>query len=131
MLDHPNIVNLVEVIDDPNTDHFYMGMFYSSLLSLQNVLYFAILSQGYEYLKIDTLDYLDFKWFYFCSVLEFVEGKWVCEGSGPPGGLGETKARKYLRDIVSGLMYLHAHVWSWKSTYQFDFDSWMIYHLFA
>lgn len=61
MLDHPNIVNLVEVIDDPNTDHFYMGMFYSSLLSLQNVLYFAILSQGYEYLKIDTLDYLDFK----------------------------------------------------------------------
>ncbi|KAE8038860.1 hypothetical protein FH972_011330 [Carpinus fangiana] len=66
MLDHPNIVNLVEVIDDPNTDHFYM-------------------------------------------VLEYVEGKWVCEGSGPPGGLGETTARKYLRDIVSGLMYLHAH----------------------
>ena len=31
MLDHPNIVNLVEVIDDPNTDHFYMGMFYSFL----------------------------------------------------------------------------------------------------
>lgn len=66
MLDHPNIVNLIEVIDDPNTDHFYM-------------------------------------------VLEYVEGKWVCEGSGPPGGLGETTARKYLRDIVSGLMYLHAH----------------------
>ena len=31
MLDHPNIVNLIEVIDDPNTDHFYMGMFYSFL----------------------------------------------------------------------------------------------------
>ncbi|XP_019052845.1 PREDICTED: LOW QUALITY PROTEIN: serine/threonine-protein kinase GRIK1 [Nelumbo nucifera] len=66
MLDHPNIVNLIEVIDDPNTDHFYM-------------------------------------------VLEYVEGKWVCEGSGPPGGIGEQKARKYLRDIVAGLMYLHAH----------------------
>ncbi|KAJ4848915.1 Serine/threonine-protein kinase grik2 [Turnera subulata] len=66
MLDHPNIVNLVEVIDDPNTDHFYM-------------------------------------------VLEYVDGKWVWEGSGPPGGIGETTARKYLRDIVSGLMYLHAH----------------------
>ncbi|KAG6620963.1 hypothetical protein I3842_Q047900 [Carya illinoinensis] len=66
MLDHPNIVNLIEVIDDPSTDHFYM-------------------------------------------VLEFVEGKWVCEGSGPPGGLGEITARKYLRDVVSGLMYLHAH----------------------
>jgi len=38
-----------------------------------------------------------------------VERKWVCEGSGPPGGLGENTARKYLRDIVSGLMYLHAH----------------------
>ncbi|XP_021645227.2 serine/threonine-protein kinase GRIK2 isoform X2 [Hevea brasiliensis] len=66
MLDHPNIVNLIEVIDDPNTDHFYM-------------------------------------------VLEYVEGKWVWEGSGPPGGIGESTARKYLRDIVSGLMYLHAH----------------------
>ncbi|PSR95183.1 Serine/threonine-protein kinase [Actinidia chinensis var. chinensis] len=66
ILDHPNIVNLVEVIDDPTTDHFYM-------------------------------------------VLEYVEGKWVCEGSGPSGGLGDNKARKYLRDIVAGLMYLHAH----------------------
>ncbi|OAY37996.1 serine/threonine-protein kinase GRIK2 [Manihot esculenta] len=66
MLDHPNIVNLIEVIDDPDADHFYM-------------------------------------------VLEYVDGKWVWEGSGPPGGIGENTARKYLRDIVSGLMYLHAH----------------------
>ncbi|XP_043699548.1 serine/threonine-protein kinase GRIK2-like isoform X2 [Telopea speciosissima] len=65
ILDHPNIVNLIEVIDDPNTDHFYM-------------------------------------------VLEYVEGRWVCE-SGPRGGLGESIARKYLRDIVAGLMYLHDH----------------------
>lgn len=66
MLSHPNIVNLIEVIDDPHTDHFYM-------------------------------------------VLEYVEGKWDCEGAGPPGGLGEATARKYFRDIVSGLMYLHSH----------------------
>ncbi|KAF8403039.1 hypothetical protein HHK36_011134 [Tetracentron sinense] len=66
MLHHPNIVNLIEVIDDPNTDHFYM-------------------------------------------VLEYVEGKWVCEGSDPPCGIGESTARKYLRDIVAGLMYLHTH----------------------
>ncbi|XP_047330431.1 serine/threonine-protein kinase GRIK1 [Impatiens glandulifera] len=66
MLEHPNIVHLFEVIDDPTMDHFYM-------------------------------------------VLEYVEGKWVCEGSGPPGGMGENKVRKYLRDIVSGLIYLHAH----------------------
>lgn len=25
VLNHPNIVNLIEVIDDPTTDHFYMG----------------------------------------------------------------------------------------------------------
>ncbi|XP_024983346.1 serine/threonine-protein kinase GRIK2-like isoform X2 [Cynara cardunculus var. scolymus] len=66
MLNHPNIVNLVEVIDDPSTDHFYM-------------------------------------------VLEYIEGKWVFEGAGPPGGLGEHVARRYMRDIVSGLMYLHSH----------------------
>ncbi|EHA8591470.1 Serine/threonine-protein kinase GRIK2 [Cocos nucifera] len=66
MLDHPNIVNLIEVIDDPNTDHFYM-------------------------------------------VLEYVEGKWVCEGSGPASGLGENTSRSYLRDMVAGLMYLHSH----------------------
>ncbi|KAK7262329.1 hypothetical protein RJT34_29896 [Clitoria ternatea] len=66
MLEHPNIVNLIEVIDDPESDHFYM-------------------------------------------VLEYVEGKWVCEGSGPTCALGEDTARRYLRDIVSGLTYLHAH----------------------
>ncbi|GKU93576.1 hypothetical protein SLEP1_g7162 [Rubroshorea leprosula] len=65
-LEHPNIVNLFEVIDDPNTDHFYM-------------------------------------------VLEYVEGKWVCEAFGDTRGISEDTARKYLRDIVSGLMYLHAH----------------------
>eukprot|EP00262_Sarcandra_glabra_P019432 TRINITY_DN7319_c0_g1_i1.p1 TRINITY_DN7319_c0_g1~~TRINITY_DN7319_c0_g1_i1.p1 ORF type:complete len:415 (+),score=63.19 TRINITY_DN7319_c0_g1_i1:772-2016(+) len=66
MLDHPNIVNLIEVIDDPNTDHFYM-------------------------------------------VLEYVEGKWVWEGSGLLKGIGESTARRYLRDMVAGLMYLHDH----------------------
>lgn len=66
MLQHPNIVNLIEVIDDPNSDHFYM-------------------------------------------VLEYVEGKWDNDGFGQPGAIGESMARKYLRDIVSGLMYLHGH----------------------
>lgn len=27
ILEHPNIVNLIEVIDDPTTDNFYMGIF--------------------------------------------------------------------------------------------------------
>ncbi|AQK45081.1 serine/threonine-protein kinase GRIK1 isoform X1 [Zea mays] len=61
MLNHPNIVNLVEVIDDPNIDKFYM-------------------------------------------VLDYVEGKMVCDN-----GLEEGTARNYLRDIISGLMYLHSH----------------------
>uniref|UniRef100_A0A0D9Y1X5 Protein kinase domain-containing protein n=1 Tax=Leersia perrieri TaxID=77586 RepID=A0A0D9Y1X5_9ORYZ len=61
MLDHPNIVNLIEVIDDPEIDKFYM-------------------------------------------VLEYVEQKLVCDN-----GLGETSSRKYLRAIISGLMYLHSH----------------------
>ncbi|KAF0889173.1 hypothetical protein E2562_022440 [Oryza meyeriana var. granulata] len=61
MLDHPNIVNLIEVIDDPEIDKLYM-------------------------------------------VLEYVERKLVCDN-----GLGETSSRKYLRDIISGLMYLHSH----------------------
>ncbi|KAL6599977.1 hypothetical protein ACP70R_045628 [Stipagrostis hirtigluma subsp. patula] len=64
MLDHPNIVNLIEVIDDPEIDKFYMEF----------------------------------------PVLEYVEGKMVCDN-----GLGETASRKYLRDIISGLMYLHSH----------------------
>lgn len=66
MLDHPNIVNLIEVIDDPKIDNFYM-------------------------------------------VLEYVESKWVCDGSGAPCSLGESTARNYLRDIVAGLSYLHYH----------------------
>lgn len=32
VLSHPNIVNLVEVIDDPTTDHFYMGILCYSFL---------------------------------------------------------------------------------------------------
>ncbi|XP_057454744.1 serine/threonine-protein kinase GRIK1-like [Lotus japonicus] len=66
MIEHPNIVNLIEVIDDPESDDFLM-------------------------------------------VLEYVEGKWICEGTGRSSALGEESARKYLRDIVPGLMYLHAH----------------------
>ncbi|XP_077234617.1 serine/threonine-protein kinase GRIK1-like isoform X2 [Tasmannia lanceolata] len=65
-LEHPNIVNLVEVIDDPESDHLYM-------------------------------------------VLEYVEGKCICDASGTPGGIGERNAQRYLRDIIAGVMHLHAH----------------------
>lgn len=65
-LEHPNIVNLIEVIDDQNNDNLYL-------------------------------------------VLEFVESKLVCEGFGDTQGIGDDTARTYLRDLVSGLLYLHAH----------------------
>eukprot|EP00245_Coleochaete_scutata_P006348 TRINITY_DN20776_c0_g1_i1.p1 TRINITY_DN20776_c0_g1~~TRINITY_DN20776_c0_g1_i1.p1 ORF type:complete len:401 (+),score=73.52 TRINITY_DN20776_c0_g1_i1:223-1425(+) len=65
-LNHPNIVRLEEVIDDPDVDKLYM-------------------------------------------VLEFVPGGSVFEGTGPNGGLGEDLSRRYFRDTVAGLMYLHEH----------------------
>ena len=43
-------------------------------------------------------------------VMEYAEGNWIFEGSGPPGGIGEAVARKYFRDVVAGLSYLHNHV---------------------
>lgn len=46
------------------------------------------------------------------AVLEYVEGQQVCASSGTFGGIGEVTTRRYLRDIVSGLMYLHEHVFS-------------------
>ena len=42
MLKHPNIVNLFEVIDDPDDDRFYMGItasffFFMELLESSNI----------------------------------------------------------------------------------------------
>ncbi|KAK8948450.1 Serine/threonine-protein kinase GRIK1 [Platanthera zijinensis] len=66
ILEHPNIINLIEVIDDPDSDRFFM-------------------------------------------VLEYVEGNQVCDASGKRGGIGEETSRRRLRDIISGLIYLHTH----------------------
>eukprot|EP00250_Pteridium_aquilinum_P000423 c10463_g1_i2 orf=354-1499(-) len=64
-LDHPNIVKLIEVIDDSECDRLYM-------------------------------------------ILEYIEGRGMFEGSGPPGGIGEATAQRNFRDVVAGLMYLHS-----------------------
>ncbi|KAK9168871.1 hypothetical protein Syun_001011 [Stephania yunnanensis] len=40
-------------------------------------------------------------------VLEYIEGKRICDSAS--NRLGEVVARKYLRNIIAGLMYLHAH----------------------
>ncbi|KAI5083733.1 hypothetical protein GOP47_0003476 [Adiantum capillus-veneris] len=64
-LDHPNIVKLIEVIDDSECDRLYM-------------------------------------------ILEYIEGRCMFEGSGPPGGIGEATARRYFKDVVTGIVYLHS-----------------------
>jgi calcium/calmodulin-dependent protein kinase kinase 1 len=89
LLEHPNIVNLVEVIDDPNIDKFYMGMQSCSLF--------------YIFLFYYNMTFLNFP--LSLSVLEYVEGKMVCDN-----GIEEAIARNYIRDIIFGLLYLHSHV---------------------
>ncbi|GLT65173.1 hypothetical protein SLA2020_376190 [Shorea laevis] len=66
VLDHPNIVNLVEVIDDQRSDYLYM-------------------------------------------VLEYVEGNGINNISQTRGRIDEITARRYFKDIVAGLTYLHSH----------------------
>ena len=53
-------------------------------------------------------------------VMEYVEGNWIFEGCGPPGGIGESVARKYFRDVVAGLSYLHNHVRSCTNLYAYN-----------
>lgn len=129
VLNHPNIVNLIEVIDDPTTDHFYMGtpvffIFHYLPISYPSKRLNSTFCNGtkplhpiyHSWKRENKIFNLFFQ--LSCSVLEYVEGKWVCEGAGPPGGIGVNTARRYLRDIVSGLIYLHAHVWH-KDIYLF------------
>ncbi|GKV47927.1 hypothetical protein SLEP1_g54777 [Rubroshorea leprosula] len=66
VLDHPNIVNLVEVIDDQRSDYLYMA-------------------------------------------LEYVEGNGINNISQTRGHIDEITARRYFKDIVAGLTYLHSH----------------------
>lgn len=108
MLDHPNIVNLTEVIDDPNADRLYLGIYCSITSDTHPILNY--LPSGAK--KYSALFFCARACARMCAgaVLEYVEGKCTCEDSGPPGGIGEMTARRYFRDIVSGLMYLHAHV---------------------
>ena len=95
ILEHPNVVQLVEVIDDPTSDHFYMGTVKNTSLLLSDIF---------------TLSQIQFLSLFVGSVLEYVDGKWSCEGCGPQGGLGEETSKKYLQDIVAGLIYLHSNV---------------------
>ncbi|XP_011025193.1 PREDICTED: serine/threonine-protein kinase GRIK1-like isoform X3 [Populus euphratica] len=65
-LEHPNIINLVEVIDDQKSDYLYM-------------------------------------------VLEYVESSTVSNILETKGRIDETTARRYFKDVIAGLIYLHHH----------------------
>ncbi|KAJ6387785.1 hypothetical protein OIU77_026374 [Salix suchowensis] len=65
-LEHPNIINLVEVIDDQKSDYLYM-------------------------------------------VLEYVEGSTMSKILEMKERIDETTARRYFKDVIAGLIFLHQH----------------------
>ena len=79
-LSHPNVVQLYEVIDDPNSDNIYLGI--------------IILS-------------CNFYLFFFISAMEYCSGG-ACFSKNEPC-LPESTCIAYMRDIVMGLEYIHAH----------------------
>lgn len=77
---------------------------------IQNqIICILVIFQKNIYFDIRKLE-SDFKPSFLFSVLEFVDGKRICDASITTGGIGEYTSRQYLRDIIAGLMYLHAHV---------------------
>ena len=44
------------------------------------------------------------------AVLEYVEGNGIRNLSEIQGHIDETTARRYFKDIITGLTYLHSHV---------------------
>ena len=56
-----------------------------------------------------------FLFFFFDAVLEYIEGNGACNISETGGGIDETTARRYFKDILSGVMYLHNHVSPFKN----------------
>uniref|UniRef100_A0A3Q3JIK0 non-specific serine/threonine protein kinase n=1 Tax=Monopterus albus TaxID=43700 RepID=A0A3Q3JIK0_MONAL len=66
-LDHPNVVKLVEVLDDPSEDHLYMGMAVmevpadKAFSENQARFYFQDLLRGIEYLHYQRIIHRDIK----------------------------------------------------------------------
>lgn len=84
-LDHPNVVKLVEVLEDPDEDHLYLG---TSFLNTYLFLY------SFEHSRNVM----------FYAVFELLERGEVMQVPGDPP-MAETKARSYFRDILLGLEY--------------------------
>lgn len=60
MLHHPNIVNLIEVIDDPNSDHFYMGIYFLFLYLLAIEVLYRLFCYvlDWNFFKFSSLQFL-------------------------------------------------------------------------
>lgn len=82
-LDHPNVVKLVEVLEDPDEDHLYLGKCFEHT--------FFNVSERYLICVV-------FK------VFELLERGEVMQVPGDPP-MAESKARSYFRDILLGLEY--------------------------
>lgn len=94
-LRHPNLVALVDVIDDAERDQYTLGC------DVMCRIYMII-----EYVENGQVMYYDPASHHFTSKLTSLQ----CEKSlRVDGVLPEDHAKKYLYDIVSGLQYLHMH----------------------
>lgn len=94
-LRHPNLVALVDVIDDAERDQYTLGC------DVMRRIYMII-----EYVENGQVMYYDPASHHFTSKLTSLQ----CEKSlRVDGVLPEDHAKKYLYDIVSGLQYLHMH----------------------
>lgn len=81
-LDHPNVVKLVEVLEDPDEDHLYLGIYNFSKLYFKCLLIVV----------------------FSIEVFELLERGEVMQVPGDPP-MSESKARSYFRDILLGLEY--------------------------
>lgn len=84
-LDHPNVVKLVEVLEDPDEDHLYLGTSFSNTY-------------------LFPCDFKHSRNMMFYAVFELLERGEVMQVPGDPP-MAETKARSYFRDILLGLEY--------------------------
>lgn len=80
-ISHPNLVKLIDVIDDPDEDRLYMVLEYVE----NGQIMYSDISRHLYYSKETSILFL---------LLSFVDGP-----------LPEEKARRYFRDIISALKY--------------------------
>jgi len=89
-MDHPNVVKLFEVIDDPNTDKLYLVM--------EFVKKGAVLSKQYWKMEADQKN---------DESIDFSDSDDEIRDALKKKVLSEEKAKKYFRHLILGLDYMH------------------------